>query len=564
MFARTLDSVARLRLLLAPRQDIPVELEAGAVVETATRRALALPEILTAIAYYLDRKHLLRGLLVSHSWYLVLIPIVWDKVSIYAADGHPLSDVHLPKALNCHSHLIRAFDVREQDMGSKSLNIAFLSTMTTILDRYPMPGLRSLTLRCPELSVGLPTPFLKTHIDRLSGLTTLDIGYMVDSGNVQVEEILELFPLLKKLRVGFSSRPLATLLGRPPIVDTAITTNTTLSTSKGLVLAQEGGRAPQRRQRPLLKHLEIDYLQWPAASLLECIAQCPDLVHLTVKGRPLHNWDWTPTTMEVMAGMCQNLRRIEMDPRYGSTMSESLIVRLLELLPRLVSLHIPRCDFGQAAFEALKPRMSQLEELNVANVRNPGMTSAMLIELMCDADKLLYLNASGIMVAPRQFVIQQDDPMINSNNSTDGIKDNHLGDDGTTMMWTCRHLKSLTIGFAMLYSDIRQYQVIYRNLGRLQQLEHLRILPTHFALTFEAGLEALSELKKLEVFDVHGLNNMNMHSEDVIQWMGTSWPRLRVLRIFTTSNHKTTMDERQKVAQWLQKIHREDIRLEMY
>ncbi|KAG0011273.1 hypothetical protein BGZ82_003054, partial [Podila clonocystis] len=122
--------------------------------------------------------------------------------------------------------------------------------------------------------------------------------------------------------------------------------------------------------------------------------RCPDLSSLTLAGQSKAPWDWTVATVEDLAQACPRLCRIHIDPRYGSYFAENLLSRILMLFPNLTTFNIPHCDFGQDAFEVLKDRIGQMEEINVAYTRKPGMSNAMLVELMCAAHNLRRLNAS--------------------------------------------------------------------------------------------------------------------------------------------------------------------------
>ncbi|KFH68890.1 hypothetical protein MVEG_05694 [Podila verticillata NRRL 6337] len=258
-------------------------------------------------------------------------------------------------------------------------------------------------------------------------------------------------------------------------------------------------------------------LQWSSQSFLEFISRCPDLTSLTLAGQSKALWDWTVATVEGLARACPRLYRFHIDPRYGSYFAENLLVRILILSPNLTTFNIPHCDFGQDAFEVLKERIGQIEELNVAYTRKPGMSNAQLVELMCAAHNLRRLNASGISLDPWHFNIHQ----------------THATNSLLEMPWACQRLQVLIIGFATLHANTRLCKTIYSNLSQLTDLEQIRILPNHLPISFQAGLGELEKLRRLEHFDAHG----NQHAAD---------------------------NGYQRVKQWLQQIDRDDVHLQVY
>ncbi|KAF9921277.1 hypothetical protein FBU30_008722 [Linnemannia zychae] len=165
----------------------------------------------------------------------------------------------------------------------------------------------------------------------------------------------------------------------------------------------------------------------------------------------------------------------------------------------------------------LKSRIAQIEELNVAFTRKPGVDSRMLVQLMTQAHNLRYLDASGVSLDPWLFYVtplherQQQQQLKQQQNGEEQEQDIVL-DWGRirpqSMLkvapWACHRLETISIGFATLQINQRQCQAIYAHLSYLPHLRRIHILPNHFPIKFEAGLEQLVTLRQLTHFDVHG------------------------------------------------------------
>ncbi|KAI9234689.1 MAG: hypothetical protein BYD32DRAFT_422914 [Podila humilis] len=533
MFSRLVQSFSRSRRDSDESSSNPFAIE-STPAPSAISRALFLPEILENIGWHLDQASLLQGTLVSRNWRQTLIPVLWYLVEIHAKDWPDLFDEPLFTSLARNVRLVRTLSLTDltETPSSESLpatspdDSKFMTAVTRILQLNGCATLRSLTLRQKHKAIS--QGFIKTNqLSQLVSLTRLSLGVMDNSfGTFRVEQIVDTCPLLEYLHVECSP---SSVIWAP-------------SGESDSTTVVHGPRP-----RLLLKKLEVLGLQWSSQSFLEFISRCPDLTSLTLAGQSKALWDWTVATVEGLARACPRLYRFHIDPRYGSYFAENLLVRILILSPNLTTFNIPHCDFGQDAFEVLKERIGQIEELNVAYTRKPGMSNAQLVELMCAAHNLRRLNASGISLDPWHFNIHQ----------------THATNSLLEMPWACQRLQVLIIGFATLHANTRLCKTIYSNLSQLTDLEQIRILPNHLPISFQAGLGELEKLRRLEHFDAHGTDDQDI-SREVVQWMGTVWPRLRVLRIFFKGNQHAADNGYQRVKQWLQQIDRDDVHLQVY
>ncbi|KAF9132162.1 hypothetical protein BG015_003751 [Linnemannia schmuckeri] len=530
----------------------------------ATTRALALPEILERVGRYLDRPSLFNSLVVSRHFYESLLPVLWFSIQLRIA--HPA----FPKILEqLETNLYRVRDLTIEDTSSgvgeqddevgneeeegrrETGGAAFREYLhrlrsIKILTRNDLSLLQYLTLDCrfPVNSSSTSVHILNSCLGMFSGLKHLDIGLLSNTRDRDyIYQILDTYPSLESLRVVWS-----------------------WSAQSPLLTEDQGPLAQEQQQQKLtkrlsLRRLHLAGLQWPKQDFFRLVQQCPQLEELTIQGPSKARWDWTVSTIDRFAEFCPHMTRIHIDPGYGSDFEDALLARLLETLSSLRSFHVPRCDLGPGTFKALKDRIGQLEELNVAFTRKPGVDGRKLVQLMTCAHNLRYLDASGVSLDPWLFYVtqhQQQEELESEQDVQEDIPEwgrirPQVATSATS--WACRRLEVISIGFATLHVNIRQCQAIYANLSHLPNLRRIHILPNHFPINFESGLEQLASLRQLTHFDVHATERVI--SEDVIKWMGTTWPKLQLLRLYIDGKEKGAL-----IKSWLRDVGRNDVRVE--
>ncbi|GJJ76136.1 hypothetical protein EMPS_08495 [Entomortierella parvispora] len=406
---------------------------------------------------------------------------------------------------------------------------------------------------------------LNGYSSRFRNLQSLDIILVENMSQVfQVEDVLRACPLLENLRIDRAIGPLFE-------IDHNDASEPEIHSSK-------------------LKRLSFGGMRWPNKEFLELARRCPHLMSLTLVGHVRSPWTWTSETVDELVKCCPDLVEIHINPGYRSAFQEELSTRLLEGLPCLRVFKIPGGNFGERTFEALMRVMttatstqdasgsgpvqqhrliSQLEELDLSSTRKPGLSNEMLVQLMSYAFNLRILNASGVSLSPRQFVIAEPEPV-------QGIKG--TGDDRKTVDlnplprppqgWRCHKLEEISIGFAMADVTFRGCNNIYATLGQLLELRQIHILPNHLPLTLEEGLGQLATLKHLRHLDIHGVSNVGRYTdpasgkkaitEEVIQWMVQAWPKLESLRLYLDPPKRQSLAE---VRQWLVQAGRGDVRI---
>ncbi|KAF9320160.1 hypothetical protein BGZ91_004799, partial [Linnemannia elongata] len=401
---------------------------------SATTRALVLPEILERIGRYLDRHSLFNSLVVSHHFYESLLPVLWFSIQLRVAQPSPKILEQLEKNLWRIRDLTiedtstgvgdqddsgDEDDDNEEEGGRETRGAAF---------RGYLNRLRSIEI------------LARNDLSLLQYLT-LDCGFPANSSSTAVH-ILNSFGL-----------------------------------------------------------------QWPEQDFFRLTQQCPQLEELKIMGPSKARWDWSISTIDRFAEFCPRVTRIHIDPGYGSDFEDVLLARILETFSGLRSFRVPRCDLGPEAFKALKDRIGQLEELNVAFTRKPGVDGRKLVQLMTRAHNLRYLDASGVSLDPWLFYVtqqqQQQEPEqdVQEDLPEWGRIRPQIATSATS--WACRRLEVILIGFATLHVNTRQCQAIYANLSHLSNLRRIHILPNHFPINFESGLEQLATLRQLTHFDVH-------------------------------------------------------------
>ncbi|KAK3833362.1 MAG: hypothetical protein JOS17DRAFT_740286 [Linnemannia elongata] len=529
---------------------------------SAMTRALSLPEILERIGRFLDRHSLSNSLVVSRHFYESLLPVLWYSIQLRLAQPFP----KILEQLEANLYRVRDLTIedtstglREQDDsdsdgdddndeeegGRETRRATFNGYLhrvrsVEILARNDLSLLQYLTLDCGLRlnSTSTAVLILNSCLGKFSGLKHLDIGYLSNTRDRHyTHQILDTCPLLESLRVVWSSQ--------------------------SPLLTEDQGQQQQSTKRMPLRRLHLVGLQWPEQDFFRLMQQCPQLEELKIMGPSRARWDWTVSTIDRFAEFCPRVTRIHIDPGYGSDFEDALLARLLETFSELRSFHVPRCDLGAETFKALKDRIGQLEELNVAFTRKPGVDGRKLVQLMTRAYKLRYLDASGVSLDPWLFYVtqQQEDQQHQQEPEQDTQDD--MPEWGRirpqvatpTTSWACRTLEVISIGFATLHVNARQCQAIYANLSHLPNLRRIHILPNHFPISFESGLEQLAALRQLTHFDVHSTERVI--SEDVIKWMGTTWPNLQVLRLYIDGKEKRAL-----VKSWLRDVGRDDVRVE--
>ncbi|KAF9118460.1 hypothetical protein BGW39_001161 [Mortierella sp. 14UC] len=545
---------------------------------SAIARALALPEILERIGRFLDRPSLLHSLVVSRQFYESLLPVLWFSIQLRIAHpGFPKLFEQLEKNL-CRVRDLTIEDIstglgggsnsssdgggnysneddnnnnmdgeggRQEVRGATFRGYLHRLKAIEVLVRNDLSLLQYLTIDCsfsshsPSTTVGI----LNNCLGKFSGLRHMDIGLLSNTRDRNyIHRILDTYPSLETLRVVWTPQSPFLTEDQGPF-----------------------GEQQQQQQQPpkrlSLRRLDLVGLQWPEHDFFRLVQQCPLLEQLTILGPSKAPWDWTISTIDRFAEFCPHMNRIHIDPGYGSCFEDSLLARLLETLPGLRSFHVPRCDFGAETFKALKGRIGQMEELNVAFTRKPGVDGRRLVQLMTRAQNLRHLDASGVSLDPWLFYVTESPQEVELQQQDEEEQEEVLEwgrirpqTGAQVTSWACRHLEAISIGFATLQVNQRQCQAIYANLSRLQHLRRIHILPNHFPINFEAGLEQLATLRQLTHFDVHGTERVI--SKEVIKWMGTTWPKLKVLRLYVDGREKRAL-----VRSWLCEVGRKDVRV---
>ncbi|KAG0268424.1 hypothetical protein DFQ27_006776 [Actinomortierella ambigua] len=598
----------------------------------AQAHALALPEILSLVGYQLDRASLVRALRVCQIWHRSLVPVLWSAISIDCNDRRytsPTSLNHWLDLLQPHVHYTRSLSL----MVRPKRNSVFMDNdsdgnnhdhdhndahhlLDNLYNHHPSETadndedeeghLRPLVIIGRILSLrhatniqsitfqsASPIYYILPSAHRLASLERLDMQTLGGGPpELFLSDAFYAYPHLRHLRMApfpassssyssssssFPASPSSTTAGGG-----APSSSSSMPHSGSVIITNPMHLPPKFLA---LQTLELYNVSWPAHDMLTFTARCPDLRALAITGRAKVAWDWTVETSEALVRHCPRLTALHLHPRFGTEVTEPVLVRLLERLPtatQLVKLSIPNCHFGTALYDLLmtipysaqgnsgleneggsgsgsgsgvdsengsdsddgqngrrrhrrprprrpRRRIECLTTLNVSYTRMPGIFPRQLTSLLERAPNLRHLEAIG-------------------------------------------YLTTLKIGFAILGGDPSVARVIYRHLAQFEYLEHLCITPSHIPIRLgengdggggggggegegrerirgetgpgtrlgtrlgpseqvEAGLEALATLRRLRIFDSHGTKG-DMKDRRVIEWMAKHWPRLTTLQVF--------------------------------
>ncbi|KAF9966922.1 hypothetical protein BGZ73_000807, partial [Actinomortierella ambigua] len=383
--------------------------------------ALALPEILSLVGQQLDMATLARALRVCKLWHSSFVPILWSALTIDGSHRRYASSASLDRWLDLlepHVHYTRSLALLVQNERSRSFvesdsavhghhpddihlqetidedsgedHLQPLQIIARILSLRSATSIQSITFQTIS-----PIHSILLSAQRVASLERLDIQTLGGGPpELYLSDAFYAYPQLRHLRLGpFVSSSSSTAVPSTTLGSEVITTPM-LHSSKFLAL----------------QTLELHNVSWPAKDMLLFTACCPDLRSLAITGRARTAWDWTIETADTLAQHCPRLGALHLHPRFGTTVGEAVLVRLLERLPaaQWVKLSIPNCQFGTALYNLLMMPYSQqrgrldggcggnsendgrrriecLSTLNVSYSRMPGISPRQLTSLLARA-----------------------------------------------------------------------------------------------------------------------------------------------------------------------------------
>ncbi|KAF9168190.1 hypothetical protein DFQ26_000757 [Actinomortierella ambigua] len=482
----------------------------------AQAHALALPEILSLVGYQLDRASLVRALRVCQIWHRSLVPVLWSAISIDCNDRRytsPTSLNHWLDLLQPHVHYTRSLSL----MVRPKRNSVFMDNdsdgnnhdhdhndahhlLDNLYNHHPSETadndedeeghLRPLVIIGRILSLrhatniqsitfqsASPIYYILPSAHRLASLERLDMQTLGGGPpELFLSDAFYAYPHLRHLRMApfpassssyssssssFPASPSSTTAGGG-----APSSSSSMPHSGSVIITNPMHLPPKFLA---LQTLELYNVSWPAHDMLTFTARCPDLRALAITGRAKVAWDWTVETSEALVRHCPRLTALHLHPRFGTEVTEPVLVRLLERLPtatQLVKLSIPNCHFGTALYDLLmtipysaegnsgleneggsgsgsgsgvdsengsdsddeqngrrrrhrrprprrpRRRIECLTTLNVSYTRMPGIFPRQLTSLLERAPNLRHLEAIGVCLEPSLL-----DPSVVDHNS---------------------------------------------------------------------------------------------------------------------------------------------------
>lgn len=214
-------------------------------------------------------------------------------------------------------------------------------------------------------------------------------------------------------------------------------------------------------------------------------------------------------------------------------LSDQELARVVEACPRLTSFEVTETDFGVRAFHAMTRHFVHLTRLDFR--RCPGVTSPMVQQMLTTCRRLVYFCADALHA--RDIVgLQLQQPqnvMVGGTEATQPLQEQQL----QPQEWVCTDLTWLTLYICGLENAPPTWlPIVLTQLARLTSLYSLTITLTSpgldgtkdgLPLSLTSGLSTLSSLVNLQFFCFNDLAQ-EMTEEDV-QWMVNSWPRLRLV-----------------------------------
>ncbi|KAG0000262.1 hypothetical protein BGZ79_006127 [Entomortierella chlamydospora] len=447
---------------------------------------LDLPEILSAVAAYLERNDVVRCIRVSVTWHKLLSPILWKDITITGTGGKDyfIRDGPAPDALRAHRDLVHTLHIDQSlpcrySAAYSKLHSLRIKSVLPIRQRGAFgedliefislnPSLVSLALAGLD---GYLDATLWRAVSKLPSLKTLELCRVgmrtVDDANAFWVACANL-DHLRLFDAYFVERGISVF--DIPIPDILF---------------------------PLVTKLE---LRTPPRDPLDLMRRCPNLKELSWQSKRHH------PALEVFAqdlsqGAWPGLEKLS----HFHYMPDETLEMILKGMQRITALDLHLNDFGELSFKILQRHFNSISQLNLD--RCHYVTSDMLRDIMCSCPNLLDLQAGEILAKD----VVADEP------------------------WVCLSKRKLSVCFIFDNTELDLQPMIFGRLSKLVHLESLGIggrsllvvksLPFTLDLRLESGLGELAQLRKMAEIDVYNTNQWP--EEGDIQWMLENWRQLK-------------------------------------
>ncbi|KAF9354905.1 hypothetical protein BGX26_007218 [Mortierella sp. AD094] len=446
-----------------------------------------LPEILFAIAAYLERNDVVNCLRVSATWFKLLTPLLWKDITITSGEDFLTRKGPTPDALQAHRDLVHALHIDQglpcrysaaypklHSLRIKSLlpirhRGAFGEDLTEFISLNP--SLVSLALTGLD---GYLCAALWRAVSELPNLKTLELAQAgmptVDDANAFWMACTNL-DHLKLFNAHFAERGISVL--DIPIPDMLF---------------------------PLMTKLELGFPLRNPRNQFDLMRRCPHLKELSWQSER-RDPALQVFAEDVLQGAWPGLEKLSLSHH----ISDEILETILNGMQRITALDLVLNEFGTLSFKTLRRHFNSISRLNLN--RCPFVTSDMLREIMCSCPHLLDLQGGDMLAKD----VITDEP------------------------WVCLSIRNLSVCFIFDNTELNLRPLIFGRLSKLVHLESLGVggwsslriksLPFTLDLRLESGLGELAKLRKLTEIDV---SNTDQHlEEEDIQWMLENWRQLK-------------------------------------
>ncbi|KAG0203515.1 hypothetical protein BGX28_004235 [Mortierella sp. GBA30] len=538
--------------------------------------AILLPEILTSIAHYLDRKDFLNAILVSRSWHSNLLPLLWHTLvlpqrwRVIMTDNNALAGFPDSALVEKYGHLVRDLVCANLLYAGYLIPACSQLTQLEILDftenTIPLISLNANTLTSVKVKREYhpakteESTWTQKFVQALSECQYLE---RLRLGDISIDDYEDLncprsgAVIDRRRRISTKPRVSKTTTGAEDDANRTKAIELFYETVHQLsyltIVINVIGTPPPRPADVFyrLRRLRLISCAMSYRDQLQLVRQCQYLTHLQLHlTRTSEHLDLEELESFELEAHCPRIMHLDL---CGSKIKDQEIAALLSHLPNLTELNMEGTMFAERCLDYVTGPESrlrnQLRILDVTEARS--VQSHWIQKLLCSCSGLKRFRATAIK-ANDMVMATLDDSIGNIM-----VNDSHLR--ATASSWVCLHLQELrlsVVGIPIEDSSLRtQLQLaVYDQLSKLTDLQVLSLGGHIFStwlrigtleLSLPSGLGRLSSLKELRVFNFSYMAH-DLGMEEV-EFMMSHWIKLR--EVIGTIQSGVYNDEEQEAGE---------------
>lgn len=459
--------------------------------EVGPRNPFVIPELLEVIGQFMHPRTLTICCRVSHSWQDAFGRSLWAYLEIRPFQKNPYS-----RLLREHALHIRRLWIHHE-------------TPWVFLDDMDFPNLLDFTIQNfdfhDEVDTYLPHRFILRHQSTLTSVTINQdttrstVKALGQCKHLQHLQLGSLFLDIDEW-VDFYNQILSHLrtlsLNGSWFRDNCLTQETFAAAVSGSV----AGQAKIQELTLISRHANetlVDACRW-------LLKHCPSLSRLewSLGDRVSLREDALRVLAKEIREFGNIWKQLEAFNFPGWLISLGDLVLLLESLPRLTELCLPKTNFDPPCWVALQSFPHHLETLRVLDIGDcKGFPGSSVQQILCTLVNIITFKAPPV-------------------NDSDILNDNRP--------WVCMKLK--TLHFSILLSSKTTQPMVLQRLSTLTSLESLELCEPDLALHLEQ-LRNLRRLKSLR--GPYPFAKVVRWERPEAQWVLENWPELKTLRGYT-------------------------------